>query len=315
MFSNSSAAMHRRQVGQSIPINVITATFLDPKRYSKFINIWTYLGVLYALQYVQYLTVNNKSEEWERKLKNWIRLIELWKGGELKKYDWFSFKYDYLPQSIYSSLATFSKAHLENKEEEIQLPPNVVMGASFVNSLQNIVFDEHGYNSTSESDGLSNVLQIETVNYNDNTPEKMAEQVTEMIMEKYDKLKQFNEADYQLYFARHLPPWKSRFILQSPPDETLPTRDELEAALDKETLSLETKGEQPHEFDKYLFDDFLTQMDPLINHPLDHLGKRGLQRGGRSLLLNTLRVNYILQDIEQDRRRIIRNAIESMKTL
>ncbi|EFC39321.1 predicted protein [Naegleria gruberi] len=195
---------------------------------------------------------------------------------------------------------------MENKEEEVKLPPTLLMGASFVNSLENVVFGTEKKDTISKGDELFSIKDLDQ-NTNNSTIEAMAEQATHSIMEKFEKLNEWNDFDYQQYFATKSPPWKSRFIFN--PNEEIPSIEDIKQ---NEDLRIDTLGEQPHEFDKYLFEDFLDHMDPFINH---QLAKPSLSmiRGKQGTLFNPSRVHYILNDIENDRRRIIRNAIDSIK--
>ncbi|KAG2381387.1 hypothetical protein C9374_006376 [Naegleria lovaniensis] len=353
--------------------HLVTATYLDPKKYSTFINIWIYLGILYGVQYLQYLYLNSKSKKWKLKLQHWSNLIKKYKSGELQHYEYSSFKYDLLPQSVYNTLLIFSKAYLEGRISEddqekssLKLPPNVLLGASFINSLENVIFEN--MNTTSVNTNIHNVhmnnhtmnashlntsmdekyqkvlsvitpidetLQegnssseqhVTTVSDSMNTSsfETMAQYATQTIMDKYEQLLEHTEYSYQHYYAHQLPPWKSKFIKSSIRFPS--TRQELENELkalqsnDKDETNL-PKGEQPNEFAKYLFDEFLDGMDPWLNHELATLTNTNAiqtstsSKNKSSLMnvLNPLRIHYILNDIENDRKRIIRHAIESLK--
>lgn len=56
---------------QKIPINIVTSTYLDPHRYYKYIYIWSYLGVLFFSQLLQYYWIKNKSKVWKEAIEKW----------------------------------------------------------------------------------------------------------------------------------------------------------------------------------------------------------------------------------------------------
>lgn len=80
----------------------------------------------------------------------------------------------------------------------------------------------------------------------------------------------------------------------------LPLPDQVQASLTAQErdniVQYSEDAEQEHEFDKYLFDDFLTDVEP---HMLRHDTPDARNR-------------YILQQIELDRERLIREAIMSI---
>nr|CAG4718113.1 unnamed protein product [Naegleria fowleri] len=152
--------------------------------------------------------------------------------------------------------------------------------------------------------------------------EEMAQRATQSIMDKYEQLlllEQQEDDSYQNYYAHQLPPWKSRFIA-SRIDEFPSTREELEHELKTLKIGMEEKeleGEQSNEFAKYLFEEFLDEMDPWINYELQSIATPPPTQNKKQLTtrttLNPLRIHYILNDIENDRKRIIRQAIESFR--
>lgn len=56
---------------QKLPINIVTYTYLDPRRYYKFLYVWAYLGFLFTFQLFQYSWIKNKSKVWKEAIEKW----------------------------------------------------------------------------------------------------------------------------------------------------------------------------------------------------------------------------------------------------
>lgn len=119
---------------QTTPINIVTATHLDPRKYKKYLLAWGYLSALGLAQYVQYLLIKRKSKNvWQQQLQHWQQMLQNRHVQEEFAFQWAPFKIDYLQQSAQSLLMDF--AHGKQL-----LFPLVPLGATYINNL-NIIFD------------------------------------------------------------------------------------------------------------------------------------------------------------------------------
>jgi hypothetical protein len=79
-------------------LNIVSLTYLDPRRYYKYFYIWSFLGVLGFFQWLQYFWIKKKSNKWRSFMEIWQNnMKELIKGDN---FSWYPFKEDYLPHSV-----------------------------------------------------------------------------------------------------------------------------------------------------------------------------------------------------------------------
>jgi hypothetical protein len=268
---------HSRDV--QVPINVVTSTYLDPRRYKKFLTVWSYLGALGLVQIAQSEYVKYRNVAWKRRLEQWKNQMNGIAPDLKSSYEWIPFKEDFLPQTVDMTLQNFV-----NDSNSIPLQS---MGASFVDHL-NIVFDKK---TRAHIDPL-------TVGRNDGDVEysstDIAEEVAKSLQQNYESLSTIN---YKTMDASQLPPWKSRFILAP---ENIPSDEELRSILGEDynlqnpLQEFDDEGEKEDEFKQYELEEFLSNLTITDNAE------------------NTLRSRFILDDIEQNRRDIVRQAIMSI---
>eukprot|EP00761_Pharyngomonas_kirbyi_P013206 gb/GECH01013233.1/.p1 GENE.gb/GECH01013233.1/~~gb/GECH01013233.1/.p1 ORF type:complete len:239 (+),score=31.02 gb/GECH01013233.1/:1-717(+) len=116
------------RAGSRYPINVATATFLDPRRYSRSIVAWIWLLVIAvlhgcSLQWIRYAV---------RPLRKRVDFVRSVVTGRLwKPFFWASIKEDYHPSSVRDVLHAVRRG-------DATVPPLVVRGASYT-TLPNIV--------------------------------------------------------------------------------------------------------------------------------------------------------------------------------
>jgi hypothetical protein len=268
---------HSRDV--QVPINVVTSTYLDPRRYKKFLTVWSYLGALGLVQIAQSEYVKYRNVAWKRRLEQWKNQMNGIAPDIKSSYEWVPFKEDFLPQTVDMTLQNFA-----NDSNSIPLQS---MGASFVDHL-NIVFDKK---TRVRIDPL-------TVGRNDGDVEfsstDIAEELAKSLQQNYESLSAIN---YKTMEASQLPPWKSRFILAP---ENIPSGEELRSILGEDynlqnpLQEFDDEGEKEDEFKQYELEEFLSNLTISDNAE------------------NTSRSRFILDDIEQNRRDIVRQAIMSI---
>jgi hypothetical protein len=192
-FLHYNRANSEKAIGLSRPqqpINIVTATYLDPRRYYKFVHVWLYLIALFGAQIVQYRWLVNLGEKWKQRLSEWVHKARNLDSIYSHKYKWFTFKEDYAPESTQNLLSNYATM-MESGEGRI--PPLEVMGASYVDSrIPNVVFEDSDHSN--------------------NTVNTIATRMVSMLNDGG-----LVDTDYQLNEARNVPIWKSRFIIA--PDE------------------------------------------------------------------------------------------------
>jgi hypothetical protein len=267
-----------------VPVNVVTATYLDPRRYNKFVTVWSYLVAIGLLQIGQYQWVRSRSEIWEKRLKHWSDQMAGIPPDPNDAYEWTAFREDFLPQSVDSTLQKFSR-------DRSLVQPISIMGASYTDHV-NVIFEE----------GEDIQFDPLRVGRNDGetklSPQQIAEEMVRSLKEHYEELRSI---DYKMLDVKHLPPWKSRFI-KAP--EMLPTEDEMREVLGEDyeaenpIREFDDEGEKTGEFQGNEFEEFLDEME---------------QQVADASLDIKQRANVILEDIERDRRDIVRRAIMSVR--
>lgn len=174
---------------------------------------------------------------------------------------------------------------LETYKKEIHTPL-VVMGASFVDSANFVNITKNNQVANRKL----NPLQIG----NDRDIETQALKMKEFLYCPDKDVQQNLDLTYQEWNAQIEPAWNSRFIKRP---KTLPSEEQLKK-YEKVKIDLDEKGEQDGEFDEYIFKDFLKEIK-------DEMEKVKMTEEER--------YKYILQDIEKDRERILKEAIDSIK--
>lgn len=269
------------------PINVVTATYLDPRRYNKFVKVWSFLATLGLFQLVQYQWVKSRSKAWKMRLKQWKdQMSGIPETNPDYIYQWLPYREDYLPQSVDCLLQNFAQGK--------QSIPLTIMGASYIKHV-NVVFDD--------ADTTINPMQIARndgeVEY---PPDKVASEMVAALNKNFQEMKSTN---YRIIEASLKPSWRSRFIRA--PDR-LPTEEEMRHVLGEDYDSknpvreFEDEGEESDEFQGYELEQFVNEIEPHI----DSLPSSQFDQAQRD--------RYILEDIEEDRKNIIRQAILNIRS-
>ncbi|KAL0479819.1 hypothetical protein AKO1_007438 [Acrasis kona] len=272
-------------------INIVTASYLDPRRYNKFVLVWSYLAALGVFQLMQYKWIYNRSIEWDKRLQKWRKQIEgIDPDNPEEIYDWYTFQEDYLPQSVDKALQTFA-------ETQQNIIPLSIMGSSYVDRV-NVVFPD---------DNSSNKIPTEPykIARNDGVVQYSVEEISEHMVEMLNNSQRdLVNLDYQSLDAKLKPSWKSRFLMA--PD-SLPTIQEMQEfeefnPLEPTQLKYDDQGEKEDEFESYFLEEFLDEID-------DHV-----QNLPSTKQTQKERDDYILGDIEQNRKDIIIQAINDIRT-
>jgi hypothetical protein len=280
---------------EKTPINVITATYLDPRRYHKYIHIWLYLLMLFGAQVIQYTWIASLGRQWREKLSRWLQSIKNLNSPFSQQYKWFTFKEDYLPHSSQLFLSSFADG-IRSGSVDFNVPPLVTMGASYVEpNVPNVVFlyDKKIQYDTNKSQ-IQELPEIDS-DVQHNTIAEIANRVVKILND--ENYKDLMNSNYQEWEARNIPVWKSRFI---PAPEKLPSDEQLQNEISENDLNIEYDDPPPlkDEFQAYLFEEFLNDMQPEIT---------------KRYMTENERTRYILQDIERNREEIIRKAIQRAK--
>lgn len=124
--------------------------------------------------------------------------------------------------------------------------------------------------------------------------EIQALEMTEFLLSTNEKVQKNLELNYQEWNSQIEPAWNSRFIRaprNQPSDEDIDKYEDVE-------IDIEEKGEMDGEFDEYIYKDFLEDMKEEIE---------------KAKMTDEDRYKYILSDIEKDRERILREAIDGLR--
>eukprot|EP01080_Neovahlkampfia_damariscottae_P005688 gene5688-9509_t len=256
------------------PIHLVTSTYLDSSRYHKFFYVWTYLGLISIFQWIQFLYVKDKSITWREALSNWLQRLKYLENQ--KDFKWLAFKEDFLPHSINSLLDDIS-----TNDEIEYITPLVSMGASYVNITNITKYTENK---------IKKKLNPMKLHLGEDSKFLM-----EAVHTTNKDLRKNLELNYKEWSGLTEPSWKSRFVMspQEYPDEE--NLNKLNS--DDINMSYEDIGEEEDEFDDYIFEE-------LLNELKDEISKRKLKTSERN--------QFILENIEKDRERILKETIQKM---
>lgn len=236
-------------------------------------------------------------------------------GGVAALLEWYGYKEDYSPESTLLFLKEFAQnmasshdedgdqSRVSNEDQqhyrddgEASLRPLAAMGASYVDPrLPNVVFLNHQENALQDAAQLDQADDhVEEANLTNQGVNQVAKHMVHRLNHSMN-----STMTYQEWEARNTPVWKSRFFIAP---EQLPTMEQLDSEIDDEELfvAYNDPAPLPNEFQAYLFEDFLDDMQPEVDH---------------RVMSHSQRVAYILRDVERDREQIIRTAIQKTKAL
>eukprot|EP00697_Spironema_sp_BW2_P002553 gnl/Spiro4/13380_TR7126_c0_g1_i1.p1 gnl/Spiro4/13380_TR7126_c0_g1~~gnl/Spiro4/13380_TR7126_c0_g1_i1.p1 ORF type:complete len:267 (-),score=53.05 gnl/Spiro4/13380_TR7126_c0_g1_i1:141-899(-) len=228
------------------PPSVITASYLDSRRYRHYLAIWSILSVFLGLQKVQQLWMNMKQWVWSAFIARWRKTIT---GADRppEPVVWEPVKQDFFAPSVHSFLEDFANG--------VHPPrPLVALGRSFV-VRPNIVHVSHPLITHDDADLLlTHNCEVGI--------EPSAAPFAALLAERYPVLECCRA------------PWRSRF-LACPPRASLPSRDELAALSPEDLESGGFSGDAPvkhGEFDPYEFEQFLSRADTGARPDLNSVG-------------------------------------------
>ncbi len=325
------------------PIHIVTATFLDPRRYHSFLYIWLYLLTLFGAQLVQYSWIKRIwGRKWRSILGRWRDRVQMFEGiGPVQQkfmaLEWYAFKRDLEPESTREFLHSFALwqqqqsrdsseqiggNELDNEEQEHQVLSDrlVTLGASYVDPrMPNVVFldndNDKGVMGNSENererhvhDDLSKRRDGEsiapiTTTHVDNTSD-VSQVAHNMIRRLNHSVKNDDNGNYDMYAYQR---WKAL---------NTPVWKSRFIIAPKQLPTME-------ELDADVSDSDVTAAynDPApLNNEFraylfeDFLNDMQPEMDQRSMSHNE-RVAFILRDVERDRVHIIRDAIQKAKAL
>lgn len=343
---NSGATSSKSTVALS-PIHIVTATFLDPRRYHSFLYIWLYLLTLFGAQLVQYSWIKRIwGRKWRSILGRWRDRVQMFEGiGPVQQkfmaLEWYAFKRDLEPESTREFLHSFARwrqqqSHdksehigeneLNNEQQEHHVLSDrlVTLGASYVDPrMPNVVFldnndgndkgvMENSENSNSDSernlhDDLSKRIDGESIT----TTQTHVDNTSDVGQVAHNMIRRLNHSvknnDNDNYDMYAYQKWEAL---------NTPVWKSRFIIAPKQLPTME-------ELDAEVSDSDVTVAynDPA---PLNNEFKAYLFEGflndmqpemdQRSMSHNE-RVAFILRDVERDRVHIIRDAIQKAKAL